>query len=67
MFNSLVRCELVGEIKVLPIYLFFTNPLAYGIPDALAYPKAASRPESGTPMTRSAFTVSLLAKNSPHF
>ena len=43
-----------GEIKVLPIYLFFTSPIPYGIPEAWEKPRAASRPLSGTPITRSA-------------
>ena len=47
---------LPGEMKVLPIYLFFIRPIPYGIPDFSEKPNAASNPESGTPITTSAST-----------
>jgi hypothetical protein len=52
-------------MKVLPIYLFFINPSPYGMPDSSAYPIAADKPESGTPITKSAFIGCSFAKNFP--
>ena len=53
-WSTLVSCP--GEMKVLPIYLFFIRPMPYGIPDFSEKPNAASNPESGTPITTSAST-----------
>ena len=56
-----------GAINDLPIYLFLIKPIPYGIFDSWEYPSAASRPESGTPITTSASIGASLANILPAF